>query len=481
MIRPNLEQYPIDALTESFFNAGKEVYDTTQTPDSLVVLVLLSSASTVCQRLIDVVLPIAGGLVSPVSLYLMFIGESGERRTTVNSMIAGPIYQHDELDTAKRYEAMSVYKSKREIWKLKKNHILKTIGKLQGDGLDITQLELELIEHNRLEPVPPKQRKIVHQNMTETAIYEALQGDGQSISFITDEGQLMLDSPTMRNLGLFNKLWDGPRTLPLHRADNKMISVHNPRTSMHVMTHYEVVHKYLQKKGDIARGSGMLARFLMAMPPSTKGYREARYDPSTMPSLEKFKSRLAELLKLNEEMADAGITERSKLRFSDQAAALWRRTANDIEYDMRPGESYAECSDVASKLMENASRIAAIMHLFEGYTGDIHEDTLRRAIAIAKWHLREFQRLFVEGGAPAEEIDAMKLMRYLENKYWRFGGADYVESTIVAHNCGIRPKARMDAAVDVLVRWGDVTITPYERDRRKYLICRKAGRWPQPS
>lgn len=45
----------------------------------------------------------------------------------------------------------------------------------------------------------------------------------------------------------------------------------------------------------------------------------------------------------------------------------------------------------------------------------------------------------------------------------------------------MRPKARMDAAVDVLVRWGDVTTTPYARDKRKYLICRNAGRWPMPS
>lgn len=481
MIRPHTESYPTKLLTRSFYDAGKEVCDTTQTPNSLVALVLLSSASTVCQRLIDVVLPVAGGLMSPVSLYLMFIGESGERRTTVNSMIAAPIYDHDERATAQRTESTSIYKAKRDIWKLKMKRILKTISKFQDDGLDTEQLELGLIEHNKLEPVPPKRREIVHQNMTEAAIYEALEGDGQSISFITDEGQLMLDSSTMRNLGLFNKLWDGPRTLPMHRADNKVVSVHNPRTSMHVMTHYEVVQKYLQKKGDIARGSGTLARFLMAMPPSTKGYREASYNPPTMPYLEKFKSRLGELLELNDKMAGSGVTERSKLRFSDQAAALWRRTANDIEYEMRPGEGrYAECSDAAAKLMENASRIAAIMHFFEGYTGDIHEDTLKRAIEIAEWHLREFQRLFVDGGVPAEEIDAMKLKRYLENKYWRFGGTNEVESTIVAHNCGIRPKARMDAAVDVLVRWGDVAITRDENDKRKYVIERKAGRWPRP-
>lgn len=473
----NLDDYPIDALTPIFHYAGKDTYTATQAPNALIALVLLSSAAAVCQRLIDVVLPVAQGLLSPVSLYLMFIGESGERRSAVNSLVAAPLYTYDEQATKEKDEYTSIYKSKLEIWKLKKKGILKRIRKFQEEGLDTDPLELELIEHNRLEPTRPRARQIVHQDMTATAIHEALEGDGEAIALITDEGQLLLDSIAMRNLGLFNKLWDGPRTLPLARAGNKVITVHNARTTMHVMSHYEVVQKYLQRKGDIARGSGTLARFLIAMPPSNKGYREARFDPSNMPDLEKFRARLGELIKLNDEMVESGTNARLPLRFTEQAASLWRRTANDIELEMRPGGAYAEFSDVASKTMENASRLAAIMHFFEGNTGDISEDILKRAIEIGVWHLWEFHRLFIDGNEPAEEVDARKLLNYLERKYWRCGTTE-VESTTVSHNCGLRPKARMDAAVDVLVRYGEIVTVPYERDKRKYKICPKVQRWP---
>lgn len=477
MLLKNQGDYPIDALTPIFHYAGKDTYMATQAPNALIALVLLSSAAAVCQRLIDVVLPVANGLLSPVSLYLMFIGESGERRSAVNSLVAAPLYTYDEQSTKKKDESASIYKSKLEIWKLKKKRILKQIRKFHEEGLDTDPIELELIEHNKLEPARPRTRQIVHQDMTATAIYEALEGDGEAIALITDEGQLLLDSSAMRNLGLFNKLWDGPRTLPLARAGNKVIAVHNSRTTMHVMSHYEVVQKYLQKKGDIARGSGTLARFLIAMPPSNKGYREARFDPSIMPDLETFRARLDELIKLNDQIAASGTNARLPFKFTEQAASLWRRTADDIEFEMRPSGAYAEFSDVASKTMENASRLAAIMHFFEGNTGDISEDVLKRAIEIAVWHLWEFHRLFIDGNEPAEEIDARKLLNYLERKYWRYGTAE-VESTTVSHNCGLRPKTRMDAAVDVLVRWGEIVTVPYERDKRKYKIRPKLQRWP---
>lgn len=473
------QDYPIHALSRTIFGAGKNVYTATQAPNALIALVLLSAASAVCQRLIDVVLPVANGLLSPVSLFLMFIGESGERRSAVNSLVAAPIYAHDEIATKDEASSTSEYKSKLEIWNLRKKGILKRIRKLQEDGLDTTVTEQELVEHNKLEPPYPKARQIIRQDMTSRAIHEALEGDGEAISLITDEGQLLLDSIAMRNLGLFNKLWDGPKMLSLARAGRKTITVHNSRTTMHVMSHYEVIRKYLHKKFDIARGSGTLARFLIAMPPTNKGYRQARFDPSAMPDLEAFQVRLVELIKLNDQMAESGTNVRRPLKFTERAGALWRRTANDLEEGMQPNGPYEAASDVASKTMENASRIAAIMHYFEGNTGDIDEDTLRSSIEIAMWHLSEFCRLFVDVDEPSEAA-ARGLWKYLANKYWRYG-VNEVESIVVSQNCGVRPKWRLDSAVEVLKAWGVITTRPHPRDKRRYTIFLSTSNWQPPN
>jgi hypothetical protein len=472
MNRHDHEKYPVDSFTPRLFEAGMDVRQAIQAPDALVALVLLSAASSVCQRSVDVVLPVAGGLVRPTSLFTMFIGESGERRSAVDALISAPIYERDEHATKAHDEAVRAYRTRREIWSAAKRPILKRLKKTIADGLPIDQLEHELEEHNAKEPTRPRLRRMIRQDMTSTAVYEALAGDREGISFITDEGQMMFDSASMRNLGLYNKLWDGPRTLPLDRANDTNLSIHNPRVSINIMTHPVVVHRFIQKRGDVAHGSGTLARFLIAMPPSEKGNRMLRDLSPTLAGLEKFQERMRELLKEYDQISVSGKPALDPLKFDDNAISLWRRAADDVELELRPGGMCEEVGDVASKLMEMASRIAAIMHYFEGYDGDITEDTLRRGIDIAKWHLHEFHRVFVASISSPEELDADMLLRYLHKRYWRFGVHE-VDSREVSHNCGLRPKIRLDSAVDVLCRRGDIYVVSDEKDKRKYKISHR--------
>ncbi|WP_372168199.1 hypothetical protein [Xanthomonas axonopodis] len=67
-------------------------------------------------------------------------------------------------------------------------------------------------------------------------------------------------------------------------------------------------------------------------------------------------------------------------------------------------------------------------------------------------------------------MDANKLLAYLDRKYWRDGTTE-IESTTVSHNCALRPKARMDAAVDVLIHCGEIVTVPHERDKRNARRC----------
>lgn len=472
MKRHDETRYPIHSLTPLLFGAGRDVSNCIQAPDALVSLVLLSTAATLCQRSVDVVLPFAGGTARPLSLFTMFIGESGERRSAVDGLISAPIYEHDERATKIHVEAMRAYRTQHEVWSVAKRQILKRLRKSTEAGLPIAHLELELAMHYDVEPVRPRLRRMIRQDMTATAIYEALAGDRESISFVTDEGQMMLDSASMRSLGLINKLYDGPRTLPLDRANHTNLAVHNPRVSINIMTHPAVIQKFVQKKGDIAHGSGTFARFLVAMPPSEKGNRKLSGVTPAIDGLKQFHDRARELLEEHDEVRGSGRPSRPPLEFDEHAIALWRKAANDVESELGPGGACAEIGDVASKLMETASRIAAVMHYFEGYEGKITEETLQRGIDIAKWHLWEFYRLFVESDIPSEEVDADSLLRYLHKRYWRFG-VNEVDSRAVSHNCSLRPKARLDAAVDVLCRWGEIYIVPDERDTRKYKICRR--------
>lgn len=66
-----------------------EVAEATQAPLELVLASALSTISLLCQPLIDVERP--GKMIGPVSLMVISIAQSGERKSTVESMFMGAV------------------------------------------------------------------------------------------------------------------------------------------------------------------------------------------------------------------------------------------------------------------------------------------------------------------------------------------------------------------------------------------------------
>src|SRR5690606_33063492 len=128
-------------------------------------------------------------------------------------------------------------------------------------------------DHAKLKPKKPKLRGVVRSDITQRAIMDALEGDGESIVIMTDDGELLFKSGAMTNLGLLNIFWDLPKAMSLDRADQEHVTVMNPRVSLFIMTQEEVLNAYRENRGKLAKGSGHWARYLVGFPRSTKGTR----------------------------------------------------------------------------------------------------------------------------------------------------------------------------------------------------------------
>jgi putative DNA primase/helicase len=68
---------------------------------------------------------------------------------------------------------------------------------------------------------------------------------------------------------------------------------------------------------------------------------------------------------------------------------------------------------VASKAADNAARLAALFHVFEGGTGPVSLSAFNSARRIVAWHLNEGRRFFGELALPAELADAARLDEWL--------------------------------------------------------------------
>jgi putative DNA primase/helicase len=86
---------------------------------------------------------------------------------------------------------------------------------------------------------------------------------------------------------------------------------------------------FLERAGTLPRGTGFIARFLIAWPGSTQGTRAYRPAPEAMPQVALFGERIRELL-----TQPHGCLTPAVLDLSPQARAEWIRFHDDVEREL---------------------------------------------------------------------------------------------------------------------------------------------------
>ncbi|AYQ41868.1 hypothetical protein BLA9940_00029 [Burkholderia aenigmatica] len=403
--------YPIAAFTLIIKDAIDEVWMNTQAPDALIAMEFLADMAVAAQGIYDVRLPT--GQIRPVSLYLLPVAESGERKTGVHNLVAKELYEFDARRMKKYETDLAEYESEHRIWKSEGAGLHRRITKLTQEGGAIDELRIQLAEHDARKPVKPRARRIMRQNVTSRALMDALGGDGESIAFISDEGEIITKGGALNETGTLNKAWDGASMLTLDRADGESVVVRNPRVTAEYMIQRKVLKELLDRRGDVMRGSGHWARYLIGCPESTQGWRLTFGLDKVWLHLPKFHERMREFLDEFGRRVDAGEIKRTILEFSDDAMPRWIHVANTLESQLHPNGYLHDIKDFASKALEIAGRVAALLHVFSKQEGKISVDTLNRAIMIIEWHLNEFKRIFsTQILVPQAHVDAQTLERY---------------------------------------------------------------------
>ncbi len=297
--------YPLSALPLVVANAAMEVHQHVKAPDALVGMAFLTALSVSCQGLIDVRLPT--GQLRPVSLNTKCVADSGERKTGTDDLVSAPIFRFDEWRT-KKYEAdLKEYHLELRFWKAIEAGIQRKLTKALQNGELLDDLRLEFTNHAAKEPTKPRLRRIMRQNATERAIMDALEGNGESIAFMSDEGEVILKGGALNRTGLRNKAWDGARLLAFDRAGGESTLARNPRVTVAFMVQQEVLRAFVERHGDVTRGSGHWARYLVGWPSSTQGMRFMSYSDPVWVHLPVFHARVTELLEEYARRIDAGV------------------------------------------------------------------------------------------------------------------------------------------------------------------------------
>ena len=423
-------------------------------PRALIYSAALTAIATAAQGSIDVCKP--NGQIVPVSLMVLTVANSGERKSTAENVFMGGVRRfQDEMDVIYQTE-LSDWRAKQSIWDARRKAILKEALLLdQAEGGDPNK---QLMEHQACMPIKPRRFKLLYEDATSEALFLGLHQNIPVAGLISSEGGGVLTGKAFNDLSKQNALWSGD-VITVDRVTAESYEVRG-RLTVSLMVQESSFFSYMEKNGEKSRGSGLWARFLVCSPESTQGSRFITEGTARWDCCDRFSERVGEILKSSVEFLADPKKPKLVVRFSQAAIHRWVSIFNGVEAQIKPGGRYFGMGDHASKLADNIARVAAIFHFFEKKDGDIAVETLEAAIEVCFWYSDEFLRMF--SLPPQDEADALELDDWLQLK--RESGERYVAKNIVLQKGPghLRKVKRLDPAIEVLVAQGKVLMCKFE-------------------
>ena len=449
------EPYPTDALPDTIRAAVEEVAGFVKAPFPLVASSALAALSLAAQAHVDA--KRAEKLTGPVGLFLLTIADSGERKSTCDGFFSSAIRQYQEEQAEVMKPAIKEYQAAISAWEAERDGIiaaLKQAGRSAKavHGKDIKALRAELLEHQFQKPEPPRVPRLLLGDETPENLAWGLAKHWPSAGVVSAEAGIIFGShgmgkeSVMRNLGLLNILWDGG-SHSVGRRTSESFTVKGARLTVALQIQEATIRSFFARSGGLARGTGFLARFLVAWPESTQGHRPFTEAPAEWPHLAEFDRRIAEILANPAPIDEVGALSPVLMMLTPEAKADWVDYHDSVERDLASGGELYDVRDVASKSADNAVRIAALFQIFEyGMGGAIGLDCFERASRIAAWHLNESRRFFGELARPVELTSAERLDSWMIDYCRRVGAADVPKNYTRQHG-PLRDGKALDAAI----------------------------------
>lgn len=400
--------YKEHSLLESAVNeAAREL----QVSREMAMMCAFGAISTACQSHVDVKMPT--GHKVPTSLMLLTIAESGERKTTTQNYFFDSIYESNNKAYKCNEKDLEIYEEQHKIWTTEQKFLERKFNKMAAQkDASATKLALEEIEnHLKKEPILPECGKFLYDDTTPQALVQMLNENIPNGCLLTSEANSIFSGKALGELDKLNTLWDGGSVI-VDRISRESFILEDARLTLSLMAQPIVITKFMGKRGEEARGTGFLARFLVAKPLAMAGYRTPN-KLSSLPRKKDFNSRTRELITKQS-------TTRQVLIFSERASDIWIEYSKTLEVEMRENKIYYYLKDHASKLLENTTRLAALLHTFERKSDndiEINSSTLEFCWAFARTCSSHFIKNLAS--EPQLVTDANNLAHYLLRKAYK--------------------------------------------------------------
>jgi hypothetical protein len=442
-------EFPINALPPLLRDAILAIEAIAQVPVSLAAQSVLSAASLAAQGFINVE-TITGQFV-PVSLFMFTIAASGDRKSTSDRLAIQPVKEREE-QLAVQYETDKIaYSIAEAAYKAATNK-----AKSSAKGVQAIK---EALEDCGKPPLPPVQPLLTADEPTGPGLQRLFAEAMSSLGLFSDEGATFLGGWAMQEEnqaatgGMLSKLWDGS---PIKRiragTENGSTILFGRRLCLHLMVQPDIAGKLLGNKA--VRSQGLLSRILPVAPKSLKGsrfYREPSEDHRA--HLRDYQARLGRLLA--QEPIYREPTSRALdlaiVNLKPDARAKLIEFSDHCERHIGPGGKYEQISDFASKMAENAVRIAAVISYFVGGRALISEGLSERAVtcgmALMEFYASEASRLYGTPSVDDDTANAVALIEWIRKRELTHVGKQFLNRHGPTQ---VRNAAHLTRAIEIL-------------------------------
>ncbi|MFO1080570.1 MAG: YfjI family protein [Reyranellaceae bacterium] len=454
--------YPLEALPAAIRGAVEETQDAVQAPVEMVASSALAVASAAAQHLLDV--RRNASLSGPCALYFLTVAESGDRKSTVDRLLGRALRDFEAAQREAAKPALAQHEADLAAWTARHDTVEArlTSDAKQDKSLDGHRASLARLAAEK--PEPPRVPRLLHEDVTAERLGKGLATEWPSAAILSSEGGAVLGGHSMgrdsltRTLSLLNKLWDGAPHI-VDRATTSSFAVRNARMTMSLQVQPAVLADFLDHDRGLSRGSGFLARYLIASPASLQGRRFYR-EPGALPELQSFSARIAEMLaELPRIDGERGMILPA-LDLSPEAKAAWTAAYDAIEGELATEGDFASVRDAASKAADNVARLAAVLHAFDlGARGPIGAASVGSAVRIVTWHLYAARTVLAPFTMTKEAADAATLDGWLIDRC-RMEGVDGFATRAVLNGgpARLRNRSEFAKAAAVLARHGRARI-----------------------
>ncbi len=452
---PNI---PAEILPKPLKEFAQEIANSTETPEGMSVMAILSVVATSLQGKFEVQASENSGFKEGVNIYSITTLPPANRKSAIVRACLKPLAEWEkdqrEILEPELKKQQSRYESQKKQIDLARKKL--KLGDESRDEVErIAKIESEMKEPDNLP-------RLFVDDITPESLTILVSEQNNKMSVFSDEGGILdtmagLYSGGHSNVDILLKGWDGGY-LRQKRKDRELEL--NPLLTISLTVQPVIIKNFGNKKS--YSGKGLLERFLYCLPKSQLGYRSNDKPPVSDKAQYDYDNTIKNLLNITH-------SDFPKVLILDSDShKIWRDFQNSIEIDLRDDGKFSICQGWGGKICGYALRIAGLMHVIQYGTSSliINKQTTERAIKLCSLLSDHAIVAFGSMESDPDIHDSKEILRWILNrKQDSFIKADL---TIKFHNRPNMKSERIDKLLSVLSQRNMIAELP---KKGKKTIC----------